>query len=119
MAHRHADGPAVAGQALHQIAADESGAAEDRHDAAHTRPSRPLSTSRPPRQAPGRRIYTKPGMKLTASIDCLFWVAGADSDASPSIRATRPPRSEERRVGKECVSTCRYRWSPYHLKKTI
>src|SRR3546814_15053164 len=23
------------------------------------------------------------------------------------------PRSEERRVGKECVSTCRYRWSPY------
>src|SRR3546814_12338568 len=26
-------------------------------------------------------------------------------------------RSEERRVGKECVSTCRSRWSPYHLKK--
>src|SRR3546814_12175318 len=23
-------------------------------------------------------------------------------------------RSDERRVGKECVSTCRYRWSPYH-----
>src|SRR3546814_14942211 len=23
-------------------------------------------------------------------------------------------RSEERRVGKECVSTCRTRWSPYH-----
>src|SRR3546814_18669034 len=22
--------------------------------------------------------------------------------------------SEERRVGKECVSTCRFRWSPYH-----
>src|SRR3546814_13356024 len=30
---------------------------------------------------------------------------------------TGPPRSgrsEERRVGKECVSTCRSRWSPYH-----
>src|SRR3546814_21094758 len=27
----------------------------------------------------------------------------------PSIQ-----RSEERRVGKECVSTCRSRWSPYH-----
>src|SRR3546814_13639771 len=27
-------------------------------------------------------------------------------------------RSEERRVGKECVSTCRSRWSPYHYKKT-
>src|SRR3546814_9707739 len=25
-----------------------------------------------------------------------------------------PPRSEERRVGKGCVSTCRSRWSPYH-----
>src|SRR3546814_2393344 len=25
----------------------------------------------------------------------------------------RDPRSEERRVGKECVSTCRSRWSPY------
>src|SRR3546814_14968122 len=27
------------------------------------------------------------------------------------------PRSEERRVGKECVSTCRSRWSPYHQQK--
>src|SRR3546814_17151115 len=26
-------------------------------------------------------------------------------------------RSEERRVGKECVSTCRSRWSPYNTKK--
>src|SRR3546814_19634848 len=26
-------------------------------------------------------------------------------------------RSEERRVGKECVSTCRARWSPYHEQK--
>src|SRR3546814_16610058 len=31
-------------------------------------------------------------------------------------RQARPvlPRSEEGRVGKECVSTCRSRWSPYH-----
>src|SRR3546814_17619417 len=28
-----------------------------------------------------------------------------------------PQRSEERRVGKECVSTCISRWSPYHYKK--
>src|SRR3546814_17009890 len=27
---------------------------------------------------------------------------------------TRSARSEERRVGKECVSTCRSRWSTYH-----
>src|SRR3546814_19183664 len=30
----------------------------------------------------------------------------------------REARSEERRVGKECVSTCRSRWSPYHYQKT-
>src|SRR3546814_5217232 len=29
---------------------------------------------------------------------------------NPAFKA----RSEERRVGKECVSTCRSRWSPYH-----
>src|SRR3546814_7787097 len=28
--------------------------------------------------------------------------------------ASAADRSEERRVGKECVSTCRSRWSPYH-----
>src|SRR3546814_13885475 len=31
----------------------------------------------------------------------------------------RARRSEERRVGKECVSTCRSRWSPYHYKKKV
>src|SRR3546814_17712682 len=31
--------------------------------------------------------------------------------------ARYPGRSEERRVGKECVSTCRSRWSPYHSQK--
>src|SRR3546814_14834315 len=31
---------------------------------------------------------------------------------SPELAA--PERSEERRVGKECVSTCSSRWSPYH-----
>src|SRR3546814_10089691 len=35
---------------------------------------------------------------------------------TPRGRRARPrrERSEERRVGKECVSTCRSRWSPYH-----
>src|SRR3546814_4212616 len=32
----------------------------------------------------------------------------------PSPLDRLPKRSEERRVGKECVSTCRSRWSPYH-----
>src|SRR3546814_18639594 len=44
---------------------------------------------------------------------------GSDSLFADSILFTAPGnvsmlRSEERRVGKECVSTCRTRWSPYH-----
>src|SRR3546814_1100690 len=31
-----------------------------------------------------------------------------------ALARTIEARSEERRVGKECVSTCRSRWSPYH-----
>src|SRR3546814_16392396 len=31
-------------------------------------------------------------------------------------RDSNPRRSEERRVGTECVRTCRSRWSPYPLK---
>src|SRR3546814_1678553 len=34
--------------------------------------------------------------------------------ASALIDTGSKMRSEERRVGKECVSTCRSRWSPYH-----
>src|SRR3546814_13642557 len=37
--------------------------------------------------------------------------------AKPTCAARPSPyvgRSEERRVGKECVSTCRSRWSPHH-----
>src|SRR3546814_17860143 len=34
-----------------------------------------------------------------------------------SVLAITIERSEERRVGKECVSTCRSRWSPYHYTK--
>src|SRR3546814_19508793 len=47
-------------------------------------------------------------------------VAQAKSGPGKSIvsEATlSPDRSEERRVGKECVSKCRSRWSPYHYKK--
>src|SRR3546814_14970990 len=42
------------------------------------------------------------GTVLTETVAILFHVAD------------RVPRSEERRVGKECVSTCRSRWSQYH-----
>src|SRR3546814_16620575 len=44
--------------------------------------------------------------------DCLGF-AGAFAQRHDRKRALQS-RSEERRVGKECVSTCRSRWSPYH-----
>src|SRR3546814_15565733 len=53
------------------------------------------------------RVYLRP----TGFIDAPF---GHDGKA---LRLAGGLRSEERRVGKECVSTCRYRWSPYHYKK--
>src|SRR3546814_15580285 len=42
----------------------------------------------------------------------LRWLVGTGVSAAALFHM----RSEERRVGKECVSTCRSRWSPYHLK---
>src|SRR3546814_17533085 len=48
------------------------------------------------------------------AFDCLAdrkTCVGCETDCLCNGRSTR---SEERRVGKECVSTCRYRWSPYH-----
>src|SRR5213082_3970719 len=33
------------------------------------------------------------------------------------LTARHPARSEERRVGKECLTQCRSRWSQYHSKK--
>src|SRR3546814_9712152 len=64
---------------------------------------------------------------LTDFIDHLLGGAGTgslavdrraeivDDHARPLRRQQQgDSRSEERRVGKECVSTCRSRWSPYH-----
>src|SRR3546814_6433322 len=39
---------------------------------------------------------------------------GAPKRAGSTGATGGTSRSEERRVGKECVSTCRSRWSPYH-----
>src|SRR3546814_19744426 len=45
---------------------------------------------------------------LPLAIYTFTQVPGGDAGA------LRLPRSEERRVGKECVSTCRSRWTPHH-----
>src|SRR3546814_14503237 len=45
-------------------------------------------------------------------------IRAAVIDAKSAHQVHTPEiRSEERRVGKECVSTCRSRWTPYHSKK--
>src|SRR3546814_19588848 len=63
---------------------------------------------------------------------CAAMVASIEADLGPmsilinnagiasrglSVADTNPERSEARRVGQECVSTCRSRWVPYHSKK--
>src|SRR3546814_18544457 len=52
------------------------------------------------------------GGRAIGQIDAPLFVEPDDAGGD-----TGEYRSEERRVGKECVSTCRYRWSPYHSKQ--
>src|SRR3546814_11829238 len=60
---------------------------------------------------------------IRASVHALLPVSRnaprlADTPASAPVALIAGRfRSDERRVGKECVSTCRSRWAPYHSKK--
>ena len=48
---------------------------------------------------------------------CLSWGKDHDSHLSSEVSSEKSCvviRSEERRVGKECLRLCRSRWSPYH-----
>src|SRR3546814_15331421 len=49
----------------------------------------------------------------TGTLDLEFDVDAADNDGD-TTSGVIGIRSEERRVGQECGSTCRSRWSPYH-----
>src|SRR3546814_14084819 len=53
---------------------------------------------------------------FVGSVDGVKFDGGA-ADDYPLVLGSN--RSEERRVGKECVSTCRSRWSPDHYKTKI
>src|SRR3546814_19389677 len=60
----------------------------------------------------------------TVSVGCALVGCGAARGCGSGVtglgfgsRIDVQGRSEERRVGKACVSTCRSRWSPYHSKK--
>ena len=48
---------------------------------------------------------------IDTDVDYFEWMVRTFQLVTP---AQAEYRSEERRVGKECVSTCRSRWSPYH-----
>src|SRR3546814_8026716 len=67
-----------------------------------------------PYQMPFRRISA---VKTQQPIRLLPAVLHRGTEAARHdipVRSAVIARSEERRVGKECVSTCRSRWSPYH-----
>src|SRR3546814_18469205 len=46
-------------------------------------------------------------------------VGQAEAELAAAVGARHLARSEERRVGQQCVSKCRTRWSPDHYKKNI
>src|SRR3546814_4406836 len=56
-------------------------------------------------------MRASPARISTSGVAQIVDHAGAQRPCDPIGLAAR---SEERRVGKECVSTCRSRWSPYH-----
>src|SRR3546814_11897078 len=59
----------------------------------------------------GRKAVLQLALLLVATTSLL---SAALPFSMAMLIALRFVRSEERRVGKECVSTCRSRWSPYH-----
>ena len=59
-----------------------------------------------------RKSFLKGGGALVVGFS-MFGTGNALA-ATGSSRASAWPRSEERRVGKECWHVCRSRWSPYH-----
>src|SRR3546814_20405396 len=58
-------------------------------------------------------------LTLTNAEDLLDAVnrKAAQAELIKQAKGATPLRAEERRVGKESVSPCRYRWSPYHKNK--
>ena len=64
--------------------------------------------------ASGTKLVPTPHMVALMMKD--FTIGGVYDDAFSGTIVTHlvASRSEERRVGKECTSWCRSRWSPYH-----
>src|SRR3546814_7644970 len=56
----------------------------------------------------------RPALPVTADGGVAPGATTGAGDPLGSGEVSMAARSEERRVGKECVGTCRSRWSPYH-----
>src|SRR3546814_18344036 len=69
-----------------------------------------------PRELPGFILQQSDGTQLVPGElqGTGPWCSSASPIALTSARPRWPNRSEERRVGKACVSTCRSWWSPYY-----
>src|SRR3546814_18770803 len=63
-----------------------------------------------------RKRYEPPVLLTEVSLDLARRIQ-ADNIKWAKGKQAAARRSDERRVGKECVSTCRSRWSPDHEKK--
>src|SRR3546814_14798033 len=64
--------------------------------------------------------FTLDELRALVDIGSYDLIMQAEAEEIRQTWQKTPPRSlrsEERRVGKECVSTCRSRWWPYHQKK--
>src|SRR3546814_13193521 len=59
-------------------------------------------------------ILAKANLEARDHDGAMWRVDFADAENSSAYVSLDTARSEERRVGKECVSTCRSRWSPEH-----
>src|SRR3546814_13508267 len=62
---------------------------------------------------PGSRRIDDPDVRRRLARTAVI-SAVSEGISRRDVWAQAVGRSEERRVGKECVSTCRSRWSPYH-----
>src|SRR3546814_11736089 len=61
-----------------------------------------------------RAIETRNHLDTSLVDDVVLGCVTPIGEQGADIARVAALRSEERRVGKECVSTCRSRWSPYH-----
>src|SRR3546814_6926169 len=94
---------------------------KEKLESIHTLVSRPgygwqLTQALKENRVPRRDVPPDVARQLRRVVGSGFVEVWGPIDQLPSVENAykKYRRSEERRVGKECVSTCRSRWSPYH-----